>query len=67
LVKLPLDWPATFRAAARISEKHTAANGSRSLDILHVAAAKAMGATEFLSFDVRQRALASMDGLHAVP
>jgi predicted nucleic acid-binding protein len=67
LVKTPLDWVATFRTAARFSEKHTVTNGSRSLDILHLAAAKAIGATEFLSFDLRQRALASMDGLHALP
>jgi hypothetical protein len=36
-----MKWPATFRFAARFSERHSATVGARSLDILHVAAAKA--------------------------
>jgi predicted nucleic acid-binding protein len=41
--------------------------GTRSLDVLHIAAAKAGRAVEFLSFDARQRALAALVGLRLAP
>jgi hypothetical protein len=41
--------------------------GVRSLDILHVAIAMSLGARTFLSFDDRQRALATRAGLTVVP
>jgi len=44
--------------AGRISEAHTPAGGHRGFDILHVAAAKNIGATDFLTFDQNQRRLA---------
>jgi hypothetical protein len=37
------------------------------LDILHVAAALKSGATDFLSFDGRQRTLAAAEGLTVGP
>jgi hypothetical protein len=40
--------------------------GCRTLDVLHVAAAKLIGATEFCTFDTRQSSLASRVGLIAV-
>jgi predicted nucleic acid-binding protein len=40
--------------------------GSRTLDVLHVTAAKLIGVTEFCTFDTRQAALASRVGLTAV-
>jgi hypothetical protein len=40
-----------FRLATRLSERHAAITGTRSLDILHVAAAKTLRAVEFASFD----------------
>ena len=40
--------------------------GCRTLDVLHVASAKLMGATEFCTFDARQSSLASRVGLIAV-
>ena len=40
--------------------------GCRTLDCLHVTAAKLMGATEFCTFDVRQATLAGRLGLTAV-
>jgi predicted nucleic acid-binding protein len=40
--------------------------GCRTLDVLHVAAAKLMGVTEFCTFDTRQSTLASRVGLIAV-
>ena len=64
-------WPLAFRLAARFSEGHSAAVGARSLDIsldiLHVAAAKALRAVEFVSFDGRQRTLAAAVGLRVAP
>lgn len=44
--------------ARRLSESHTPSGGHRGFDILHVAAAKQMGAGDFLTFDRNQRKLA---------
>jgi predicted nucleic acid-binding protein len=44
---------------------HTRLLGCRSLDILHVAAAKSIGAQRFVTFDERQRRLAETAGLAA--
>lgn len=49
--------------AKRLSSIHTTAGGHRAFDILHVAAALHLGATEFLSFDQNQRKLATTVGL----
>jgi predicted nucleic acid-binding protein len=37
------------------------------MDILHIAAAKSLRATEFISFDSRQRVLATALGLTVAP
>ena len=47
----------------RLSANHSETLGTRSLDIIHVAAALVLGAGEFLSFDSRQKALAAAAGL----
>ncbi len=52
-----------FPVAAALSRRHSASVGTRSMDILHVAAAKALRADEFISFDSRQRVLAMTLGL----
>lgn len=49
--------------AERLSAMHSEALGTRSLDILHVATALVLGATEFLTFDERQARLAKATGL----
>lgn len=49
----------------RLSALHSETLGTRSLDILHVAAALILGASEFLTFDHRQHALALAAGLKA--
>ena len=49
--------------AGRISEAHTSSGGHRGFDILHVAAARNLGATDFLTFDQNQRKLARAVGL----
>jgi hypothetical protein len=45
---------------------HTPIIGCRTLDLLHVAAAKLIGATLFCTFDARQSSLAARSGLIAV-
>ncbi|MCL4788235.1 MAG: type II toxin-antitoxin system VapC family toxin [Verrucomicrobia bacterium] len=60
------DWPNLFREAVKLAGQHTGAIGCRSLDILHCAAAKVLGATEFISTDARQKALATAMGLNLV-
>ena len=67
LVRTSVSWPLAFRLAVRLSESHSAVTGARSLDILHVAAAKTLRAAEFLSFDDRQRTLATAAGLTVGP
>ena len=49
--------------ATRLSSTHTLTEGHRGFDILHVAAALVMKASEFLTFDVNQRNLAENEGL----
>lgn len=49
--------------ATRLSAAHTLTGGHRGFDILHVAAARIMGATHFLTFDANQRSLATAVGL----
>lgn len=49
--------------AGRLSEAHTSSGGHRGFDILHVAAAKQLGAAVFLTFDKNQRKLAKAVGL----
>ena len=56
-----------FLLAERLSAKHSAIIGSRSLDLLHVAAALEAGATHFASLDTRQRKIASLNGLKILP
>jgi predicted nucleic acid-binding protein len=49
--------------AERLSKSRTFSGGHRSFDILHVATALTLGATDFLTFDSNQAALASSEGL----
>jgi predicted nucleic acid-binding protein len=63
----PLNWGPVFRAAAQWAARHSAGIGCRSLDILHVATARKLAATEFFSFDSRQRSLAQVLGLTLRP
>ena len=58
------NWTDLFQHAMDLSNRHTCQIGSRSLDILHVAAALSMKVDKFLTFDDRQAALASLAGLN---
>lgn len=64
LQPLPVD---VFTRAAGMARRHTARYGARSLDILHVATAIALGAEVLLTFDKRQRRLAQAERLRVAP
>lgn len=49
--------------ATLLSAAHTLSGGHRGFDILHAAAARIMGATHFLTFDINQQRLATAAGL----
>jgi len=67
LVSKPNLWGEVVREAEALAEQHTPTVGCRSLDILHVAAALVLGATEFCTLDSRQGKLAERVGLHVEP
>lgn len=63
LTTIPVDWSAVHQRAEALSSAHTLAAGHRLADILHVATALQLAATEFLTFDVHQKRLAEAEGL----
>ena len=65
LISRSLNWQAAFRLARDLAKTETPQIGARSLDVLHVAAALLIGASDFLTFDHRQRSLAIREGLNA--
>ena len=67
LVEAPVAWAEVFDLGEALSAAHTTALGARAIDILHVAAASALGATEFFTFDARQAALARKAGMKVRP
>ena len=73
LLRLPLDWDSVFAKACDLSLTHTATQRTRSLDLLHVAAAHTAACRSFVSADDRQLAVAKAAGLavtdvkHRVP
>ena len=56
-----------FMRAADLAAKYSAKFGTRSLDLLHVAAALECGSGDFVSYDQRQRKVAAAEGLRVVP
>ena len=54
---------ALWQEAEALSIAHTQTLGVRTLDLLHVAAARVLKATRFVTFDTRQHALARAAGL----
>ncbi len=67
LAAQPVPWEELVREAENLSEHHTPTAGCRSLDVLHVAAAWVLGATDFCTLDTRQGKLAQLAGLHVQP
>jgi predicted nucleic acid-binding protein len=66
LTVLDVLWRRTLDLAAELSLEHTAALGTRSLDVLHVASAVTLEAKRFVSYDDRQAALAKTVGLRVL-
>ena len=56
-------WSEVTRESERLSGIFTKTLGTRSLDVLHVSQAVVLGVKEFLTFDLRQTALAKASGL----
>jgi predicted nucleic acid-binding protein len=67
LQRVPFDMGEVFRVAGELSGKYTALIGCRTLDFLHVAVAKVIGAAVFVTFDARQAAVAVKAGLKVLP
>ncbi len=59
-------WHRVLGEAEAISRDHTSTIGCRTLDVLHVAAAKLVGVTGFCTFDTRQADLARKVGMTPV-
>lgn len=58
-----VDWADVHQRAEHLSLQYTRNGGHRTVDILHVATALHLGASEFLTFDVNQKKLAEAEGL----
>jgi len=62
-----LDLRKVFVRASVLGEKYSPHAGSRSLDLLHVAAALECGSADLVSYDQRQRKVAAEEGLRVRP
>jgi predicted nucleic acid-binding protein len=56
-----------YAKAQELSNKHTPTTATRSLDLMHLAAALLSGAPTFLTFDKRQAKAATAEGLLVKP
>ena len=63
----PAEWERVLSRAEKLANDHTPRHGARAMDILHLAYALELGATELLSFDGNQRSVAQAEGLTATP
>jgi predicted nucleic acid-binding protein len=66
LARVPLDLDGVFTSARDLSRKCTSRYLTRSLDLLHVAAAQTIMCATFVSADDRQLAAAKASGLKSV-
>jgi predicted nucleic acid-binding protein len=67
LQETPVVWSDLLPLAERLSVQFTPKTGSRTLDILHVAAAIVLDVNDFLSFNKKQRLLAKKADLSVFP
>ena len=63
VVPVTLSMSSVLPIARQLTARHTALVGCRAFDVFHVAAAVHLRASRFLTFDVRQLALARAAGL----
>ena len=66
-VEAPLGQLDLHEKASQLAQKYTATLGTRTLDLLHIAAAVLLEASQLLSFDERQRQAAEREGLKLRP
>ena len=66
-IEVPISQLDLHQKAAQLAEKHSGTLGTRTLDLLHLAAALILEARELLSFDERQRRAAKREGLKLRP
>lgn len=66
LIQADILWRAALNRAAELSRIHTPVLGTRTLDVLHVACALELKLRHFLTFDDRQRKLATAVGLKTI-
>jgi hypothetical protein len=66
-IKAQLDPDRLHDKAAELADKHSATAGTRTLDLIDVAAALLLGTKLFLSFDHRERNVAKREGLGILP
>ena len=66
-VIMPVPAATLYPKAIELADRHSARLGTRSLDLMHVAAALLLQAGAFLSFDERQRKVARAEGLKTLP
>jgi len=62
-----LDPERLYETAAELADKHSATVGTRTPDLIHVAAAILLRTNQLLSFDHRQRTVATREGLRVLP
>jgi hypothetical protein len=67
LVPTPIAPGELHERARQLSDRYTPTLGTRSLDLLHVAAALILETKIFFSFDERQRKVAASEGLKVKP
>jgi hypothetical protein len=67
LVPTPVASDELHKKARQLSDRHTPTLGTRSLDLLHVAAALMLDANVFFSFDERQRKAAASEAMTVKP
>ena len=67
LTIMPIRASGLYSKTTELAARHSAILGTRTLDLMHVAAALLMGADTFLSFDERQRKAAVAEGLAILP
>ena len=67
LMLTPVPSDELHRKARQLSDRYTPTLGTRSLDLLHVAAALLLEAKVFFSFDDRQRKAAASEALKVKP
>ncbi len=65
--EMDIDHKAMATEASRLARHFTPTIGTRTLDLMHVAAASLMSGRRFLSFDNRQRNVAHSLGLQVLP